>query len=108
MLWVDPNFEWYEDAMVFPLFICVFCLEFRTDGKKGHLDENDFRHSHDDSVVWWSGVPFWRQLDHGYVQSSLPTIARQIDNSIFKDILQLRFISFTKIRACTSKNIAPK
>ena len=52
MLSADPNFEWYEDAMVFPLFIFVFCLEFKTDGKKGHLDENDFRHCHDDSVVW--------------------------------------------------------
>ena len=30
--------------MVFRVFIFVFFSLFKTDGKKGHLDENDLRH----------------------------------------------------------------
>ena len=32
--------EWYEDTMVFHVFIFIFL--FRTNGKNGHLDDNDF------------------------------------------------------------------
>ena len=39
---VDLTFEWYEDVIVFRVFIFIFL--FRTSGKKGHLDENDFRY----------------------------------------------------------------
>ena len=42
MLRVYPIFEWYEDAMVFYEFIFIFL--FRTNGKKGQMDQNDFRH----------------------------------------------------------------
>ena len=41
ILRVDVTFEWYEDVMVFGVFIFIFL--FRTNGKKRHLDENDFR-----------------------------------------------------------------
>ena len=27
MFWVDLTFEWYGDAMVFRVFIFIFCLE---------------------------------------------------------------------------------
>ena len=40
MSWVDLTFESYEDAMIFRI---IFILLFRTNGKKEHLDENDFR-----------------------------------------------------------------
>ena len=40
MFWADLTFEWYEDAIVFSLFIFFFFL-FRTGVKKGYLN---FRH----------------------------------------------------------------
>ena len=33
-------FEWYEDAMRFRVFILIVFV----NGKKEHMDENDFRH----------------------------------------------------------------
>ena len=36
------TFEWYEDDMVFACLMLL--ILFRTNGKKGHLDKNDFRH----------------------------------------------------------------
>ena len=45
--------------------------------------------------VMFSEVPFWKLLDHYYVQSSFSTITKHIDNSILKDILQLK--NFTDI-----------
>ena len=41
MFLVDLTFEWYDDTMVFRVFIFIFL--FRTNGKKVCLDENDFR-----------------------------------------------------------------
>ena len=41
---VDMTFEWYEDVMVFHVFISIFVCLFRTNVKKGHLDENYFRY----------------------------------------------------------------
>ena len=41
---VELTFKLYESAMVFRVFI--FILLLRTNGKKEHLDENDFRHSY--------------------------------------------------------------
>ena len=34
--------KWYEGAVVFRVFIFIFL--FRTNGKKEHLDENNFLH----------------------------------------------------------------
>ena len=42
MFQVELNFEWYEDTMVFRVFIFIFM--FRTNGKKVYLDEKNFRH----------------------------------------------------------------
>ena len=39
MLRADTTFEWYEDPMVFRVFVYIFL--FGTNGKNGHLDEND-------------------------------------------------------------------
>ena len=38
LFWADLTLDWYEDVMV-----CLLLLLFRTNDKKGHLDENDFR-----------------------------------------------------------------
>ena len=40
------NFEWYQDVMVFCVFIFLFACLFRTNGEKENLDEYDFRHSY--------------------------------------------------------------
>ena len=38
-------------------------------------------------MVFFSKVPFWKLLDHSYVQSSFPINTRHIKNSILKDTL---------------------
>ena len=42
MFSVDQTFEWYEDAMVFCVFIFIFL--FRNNCKKGQLEKNNFHH----------------------------------------------------------------
>ena len=37
MFCVDLTSEWYDDAMVFRVYICIFCLETTLE----NLDEND-------------------------------------------------------------------
>ena len=49
MLRVDSTFKLYDDAMVFCEFI--FIVLFRTDGSKGHLSANEFRHCYADYFV---------------------------------------------------------
>ena len=36
---IELTFEWYKGAMIFRVFFLFFV---RTNGKKEHLDENDF------------------------------------------------------------------
>ena len=72
MLWAELTFEWYEGAMVFRV-LTLFLL-FRTNGKKWHLDENNF---HTIKAVF-SKVPFWKG-HYSYVQSFFSTILRHID-----------------------------
>ena len=53
-------------------------------------------------MVTFSKVPFWKLLDHNYVQSSFSTITRHIDNSILKENLKLKILQTwiqTKIHA---------
>ena len=80
------GYELYKDPVVFRVLIFIFLL--RTDGKKGHLDQNDFH----TVVVVFSKVLFWKLLDHSYVQSSFLTIMMHIDNSILKNTLQLKIL----------------
>ena len=40
-------FEWYEDALVFCVFIRFQLLLFRTNSKKGDMDNDGFRHCYD-------------------------------------------------------------
>ena len=60
---------------------CLLLFLFRTNGKKGHLDENDFPHCYGK----FSKVVFWKLLDRSYVQSLFSTIMRHTDNSLLKD-----------------------
>ena len=57
LFWIDLPFEWYEDVMVFRVFIFIFL--FKANGKKGHLDENYARHCYSNLKV-----PFWNFLDN--------------------------------------------
>ena len=81
--WILPlngmRMPWY--------YVCSLILFlFWTNGKKGHLDEYDFRHCYGN---FFSKVEFWKLLHHSYVQSSFSTITRHIEHSILKDTLQL-------------------
>ena len=75
---------------------------FRTNGKKGRLDENDFRHCHG---IFFAKVALWKLLDHSYVESSFPIIMRHIENSTLKDTLQLNiFRTWINLRATSFIN----
>ena len=86
MLCVDMTFEWYEDAMVFRAYIFIFW--FKTNDKNRHLDKNEFH----TVMVVFPKVPFLKLLDHVYVQSSSSTIMRPVDNSILKEIVQMKIL----------------
>ena len=77
---------------------CVCLFLFRTNCKKRHLNESDIL----TVMVVFSKVPFWKVLDHSYVQSSLSKITRYIDNSNLKETLQLKILqTWIKIRVNT-------
>ena len=42
VFWVEMTFKWYENDMVFHVF--NFSFLFRTNFKKGYLDDSDLRH----------------------------------------------------------------
>ena len=62
-----------------------FYFLFRTNGKKEHLDESNFRHCY--GIFFKSAI-----LEVTWSQSSLSRVARHIDNSILEDILQLKIL----------------
>ena len=65
-------------------FACLLLLFlFRTNDKKGHLDENDFRPCYGNVFRKWHS-----QLDQSYVQSPFSTNTRHTANSILKNTLQ--------------------
>ena len=87
MFWVDLTFEWYEDAMVFCVF--VFISLFRTTVKKEFLNESDFRHCYDNFYESAILNFTWSQLcwkDH------LNSYEAHWQYSIFKDALQLKIL----------------
>ena len=88
--WLDLNFEWYEDTMVFRMFIFVFfCLE-------PTLRKDTWMR------VIFSKVLLRKLLDHIYVQCFFSRIARQFENSTLKEILQLKILwTWIKIRVNT-------
>ena len=68
--------------MVFCVFIFYFL--FRSNGKKEHLDENNFHHGYDN--YFKSAV-----LKVTWFQRSFSAIARHIDNGIWKIFYSWRF-----------------
>ena len=46
----NVTFEWYEDDMVFRVFVVII---FRTNGKKGQLDAKNFRHYYGNFFRRW-------------------------------------------------------
>ena len=94
MFWVDLIFEWYEDAMVFRVFIFIFCFE-PSLGK-----DISMRATSTTVMVIFLKVPFQTLFDHNFIQSSFSTVARCIDRNILKATLQLKILrKWTKIRA---------
>ena len=59
------------------VFISIFFL-FRTKGKKGHLDKNEFRHCYG---TFFKNI-ILKLLNQSYIQSSVSTCTRLIDSSI--------------------------
>ena len=70
-------FEWYEDDMVFCVFIVII---LRGDGKKRHLDANQFRHCYSNFFRKWRSE---RYLITAMFKGS-SAITKLIDNCIFK------------------------
>ena len=92
----DLTFEWYEDALIFRVFIFTFL--FRTNGKKKHLDKTDFRHCYGDffEAATRDHKNTWSQL---YVEGFFSSGTRNIDNNFFKDNTQLKILhAWNKIR----------
>ena len=85
-VWNDLTFEWYEDALIFRVFIFTFL--FRTNGKKKHLDKTDFRHCYGDffEAATRDHKNRWSQL---YVQGFFSSGTRNIDNNFFQLLSRL-------------------
>ena len=84
LFWVDLNgmkMAWYSACLLL-LFL------FRTNGKKGHLDKNNFCHYYGNFFRNWYSE---KLLDHSYVQSPFSTNTRHFNNSILKDTLSSLF-----------------
>ena len=64
-VFVKLTFKGYEDAMIFSVFIFIFCLE---PTLREQLDENDFRH------YYFFESTILKLLDGRYVQNSFATI----------------------------------
>ena len=74
LFWVDLIFEWYEDAIVFLISLVLFL--FRTNGKKGHLYENDFRHCY--------GISFWKWHSESHLITAMFKVPSQQLQSTLK------------------------
>ena len=75
MFWGDLTFEWYEDAMIFRVFIVIFRLA--TNARK----HTWMRMISITVMVIFSELPFWKLFYHSYFQ-----------NSILKDTIQLKIL----------------
>ena len=67
--------------MVFCVLIFIFL--FRTNGRKGNLDENNFP-----TVMVSCFESAILKVNHSYVESPLSTVIRHTDNSILKGTLE--------------------
>ena len=70
--------SWYSACL-------LLLFSFRTNSKKGQLDENGFRHCYGNFLK----VALWKLLDHSYVESPFSTNTRNFDNRILKDTQQV-------------------
>ena len=76
LFWVELAFTWYEDAMIFRVFILIFCLELTV---REQLDQNDFRHYYGNFLE----STILKLPDHSYVENSFATITRHFENDIW-------------------------
>ena len=91
MFWVDLAFELYEDSMVFRVLLFIILFLFRTNAKKGYLDENIFCHScHSESYLITAMLKVLTQQVRGMY----------INSSSLQDILQFKILrTWNKIHA---------
>ena len=77
------TFEWYESAMVFRIFVFIFCLETMV---REQMHENDFHHYYGnffESIIL-------KRPHHSHVQSSFAAIIWKFDN-IWKTSYRWKF-----------------
>ena len=87
------------NAMVFRVFILYFFL-FRTNFKKGYLNESYFCHCYDDFFKSAILKVTWKLPGRIYIQSFFSTFTRHFSSCILKDILQLNILrTWIKIHA---------
>ena len=81
----------HADALVFRCRVFSFIFIFRTNDKKGHLDENNFRHYY--SHFFASAI---LNFDHNYMLKVPSQQLRDTDNRILKDTLELKIPSMLR------------
>ena len=77
-----------ESLALSPLLCSVLLFLFRTNGKKGHLDEKDFRHSYGNIFQNWHSESY---LITAMLKVPSQQFTTHIENSkiLFKDTLQM-------------------
>ena len=74
------KFLWYSAFL-------SFSFSLRTNGKNGHLYENNFRQCYDN----FSNKPFWKLLNHSYVWSSFSSTTSDITVEFWKTANSWKF-----------------
>ena len=90
LFWVEVNFEWCKGAMLFRVFIFIFCWETMV------REKNWMRTTSVAGIIFFL---FWKfhseSMFHSYAQSSFSTIVRHTDKRHLKE--NLPFYNITDI-----------
>ena len=88
LFWVDLTFEWYSTCLLL-LFL------FRTNGKKGHLDEKDMRHCYGNVFRKWHSESY-------LITAMLKVLSQQIRGTLTTEFWNPRVLCFTDMdqRSC--------
>ena len=87
--WVDLNFEWYGDAMVFYIFIFIlfyFCLEATLLGRDTWMRATS-------ATVWYF---FSKLLDHSYIKVSSQQLGGTSTTEFWRTPYGWRFMDIDK------------
>ena len=80
-------FEWYEDDMAFCVFIVII---LRGDGKKRHLDANQFRHCYSNFFRKWRSERY-------LITAMFKGSSQQLRSSLTTAFLKLGYLSISSI-----------